>query len=53
MSDKKSLKKNLIKNFFIQKEKKPAKLPWPMSAKSDTQLPGPIYNEIRTFLDRL
>ena len=34
---------------FIQKEKK-TKLPWPMSAKSDTQLPGFIYNEIRILL---
>ena len=32
------------KKFFIQKEKN-TKLPWPMSAKSDTQLPGFIYNE--------
>ena len=45
-------KPNLIK-FFYSKRKKNAKLPWPMSAKSDTQLPGFIYNEVRIFLDRL
>ena len=33
------------KRFFIKKEKKNIKLPWPMSAKSDTQLPGFIYNK--------
>ena len=40
---------NLI-NFLFKKKKK---LPWPMSAKSDTHLPGFIYYEIRIFLDRL
>ena len=39
------------KKIFIQKEKN-AKLPQPMSAKSDTKLPGFIYNEIMSFLDR-
>ena len=41
---------------FIQKEKKNKtnrKFPWPMSAKSDTQLPGLIYNEIRIFFNPL
>ena len=42
---------NLIKHFLFKKKKK--KLPWPMSAKSDTQLPGFIYNEIRILLGRL
>ena len=39
--------------FFIQKEKKSTELPWAMSAKSDTQLPGFIYNEIKIFFNRL
>ena len=43
---------NLIKKFFIQKEKN-TKLAWPLSAKSDTQLPGFIYNEIRIFFGSL
>ena len=43
---------NLI-NFFYSKRKKTTKLPWPMSAKSDTQLPGFSYNKVRIFLDRL
>ena len=34
-------------------EKNHTKLSWPMSAKSDTKLPGFIYNEIRIFLDSL
>ena len=41
------------KIFFLFKKKKKTKLGWPMSAKSDTQLPGSIYNEIPIFLDRL
>ena len=43
---------NLIKNFLF-KRKKYTKLPSPMSAKSDAQLPGFISNEIRIFLDRV
>ena len=34
-------------------EKNHTKLSWPMSAKSDTKLPGFIYNEISIFLDSL
>ena len=37
----------------IEKMKKVTKLSWPTSAKSDTQLPGFIYNQIRIFLDQL
>ena len=42
--------KKIIRKIF---RKKPTKLSWPMSAKSDTQLPGFIYNEIGIFLDCL
>ena len=35
------------------KRKNNTKLPWPMSTKSDTQLPGFTYNEIVIFMDRL
>ena len=47
--------KNKIKyeNEKIEKMKKVTKLSWPTSAKSDTQLPGFIYNQIRIFLDQL
>ena len=38
--------KKIIRKIF---RKKPTKLSWPMSAKSDTQLPGFIYNEIGIF----
>ena len=31
---------NVITKFFVFKKKKTPKLSWPMSAKSDTQLPG-------------
>ena len=34
-------------------EKKSTKLLWPISAKSDTQLPDFMYNKIWIFLDRL
>ena len=42
----KSEKKNLFKN------KKNTKFPCSMSAKSDTYLPGLIYNQVRIFLNR-
>ena len=49
------IEKNKIKNENekIEKMKKVTKLSWPTSAKSDTQLPGFIYNQIRIFLDQL
>ena len=40
------------KKVSYQKRKK-SKLQWPMSAKSDTQLPGFIYNEIGILLGPL
>ena len=40
------------KNVFYSNRKK-TKLPWPMNAKSDTSLPGFIYNKVRIFLNRL
>ena len=43
---------NLI-NFFYSKRKKNIKLPGPMRAKSDTELPCFAYRRVRIFLDRL
>ena len=35
--------KSAKKVFLFKKKKRNTKLPWPMSAKSDTQLPGYIF----------
>ena len=44
-----------LQKKIIQKEKKHKipKFPWSMSAKSDTYLPGLIYNQVRIFLNHL
>ena len=37
----------------IYSKRKKTKFPCSMSAKSDTYLPGLIYNQVRIFLNRL